>query len=323
MSGPVRVEDVDAEAGASPVEAGSPAHPILEVTPSRTTQVGSVTVRRALPRRDRRTVGAWCFADHMGPVPVDGDHRIDIGPHPHMGLQTVTWLVAGELVHHDSLGSEQPIKPGQLNLMTAGHGVAHAEEGPGWYRGDLHGIQLWVAQPERTRHGPPAFEHHAELPRVELATGVATVLIGGLGAARSPARHDTDGVGVDLALRPGRSVVELRPGFEHAVVVLDGAVALDGAGDLDGTVVEPGHLAYLGTGRTELAISARAPARALLLGGEPFESPISMWWNFVARTHDEIDAARQSWAAQDDRFGPVVSHLDRVPAPPTPWRPGR
>jgi len=312
----VRAEDVDARPSTTAVEAAPPAKPVLEVTPSRTTQVGAASVRRALPRRDRRTVGAWCFADHMGPVAVTEDREVDIGPHPHIGLQTVTWLVAGELVHHDSLGSEQPIRPGQLNLMTAGHGVAHAEEGTGRYRGDLHGIQLWVAQPEGTRHGPPAFEHHADLPQVELAAGVATVLIGGLGSARSPARHDTDGLGVDLRLRPGRSVVELQPGFEHAVVVLEGAVALDG------TVVVPGNLAYLGFARDELAISARTPTRALLLGGVPFEAPISMWWNFVARTHDEIDAARQSWEAQDDRFGPVVSSLARIPAPPTPWRPG-
>jgi quercetin 2,3-dioxygenase len=322
MSGPVRTEDV-------PVDGvdGGPEGGVVEVTPSRTAQVGRLPVRRALPQRQRRTVGAWCFADHTGPVDVDEQHGADIGPHPHIGLQTVTWLVAGELLHRDSLGSEQVIRPGQLNLMTAGHGVVHAEESTGRYRGEMQGVQLWVAQPERTRHGPPAFEHLAELPRAELGAGTArvtvTVLTGELAGGgvdlRSPARQDTPGVGLDLELRRDGAfaVVPLDPAFEHALVVVTGAVALPG-----GTIVEPGHLAYLGLGRQELALGAAGeePARALLLGGVPFEAPVSMWWNFVARTHDEIDAARRAWEAHDEsRFGPVASGLDRIPAPPTPW----
>ena len=319
MSGPVRTEDVPVD----PVEgvAGG-AGAVVEVTPSRASRVGALQVRRALPQRQRRTVGAWCFADHMGPVAVDDQHRADIGPHPHIGLQTVTWLVAGELLHRDSLGSEQAIRPGQLNLMTAGHGVVHAEESTG-YRGELHGVQLWVAQPERSRHGAPAFEHHAELPRAELGTGAATatVLVGELAGTgvRSPARHDTDGVGLELVVPPGTATVPLQPAFEHALVVVEGALAL-----ADGTVVEPGHLAYLGLGRDEIVLTAPAPepARALLLGGVPFEAPVSMWWNFVARDHAEIDAARQAWEAQDDaRFGAVATNLARIPAPPTPWSP--
>lgn len=313
MSGPVRTEDVPAGDAATTGPAPA-AVPILEVTPSREAQVGAVRVRRALPRRTRRTVGPWCFVDHMGPVPVTEERGVDIGPHPHIGLQTVTWLVAGEMLHRDGLGSEQAIRPGQLNLMTAGHGLAHAEEATGRYRGDMHGVQLWVAQPERTRHGPPAFEHHAVLPRVELGAGQATVLVGalaGLTGTRSPARSDTGQVGVDLDLRAGETVVPLDPSFEHALVVLEGAVSVGG------TIVEPGHLAYLGEGRDELGVSG--PARALLIGGEPFEAPVVMWWNFVARTRDEIVEARRSWEARDDRFAPVASTLDRIPAPPTPW----
>jgi quercetin 2,3-dioxygenase len=317
MSGPVRVEDVPVDPAGDDGPGVEP--PVVEVTPSRASQVGRLTVRRALPRPQRRTVGAWCFADHMGPVTVTEQDPADIGPHPHIGLQTVTWLVAGELLHRDSLGSEQPIRPGQLNLMSAGHGVVHAEESKGRYAGELHGIQLWVAQPERTRHAAPAFEHHAELPRVELGTADATVLIGETAGARSTARHDTDGVGVELVLRPGTAVVPLRPDFEHALIVLAGALAIDGAG---GTVVEPGHLAYLGIGRDEIALTAREPARAVLLGGVPFEARVSMWWNFVARTHDEIDDARRAWAGDDEhRFGPVATSLARIPAPATPWSP--
>jgi quercetin 2,3-dioxygenase len=313
MSGPVRAEDVPA--GDAATTGPAPATvPILEVTPSREAQVGAVRVRRALPRRTRRTVGPWCFVDHMGPVPVTEERGVDIGPHPHIGLQTVTWLLAGEMLHRDGLGSEQAIRPGQLNLMTAGRGLAHAEEATGRYRGDMHGVQLWVAQPERTRHGPPAFEHHAELPRVELGAGEATVLVGtlvGLAETRSPARSDTGQVGVELDLRAGEAVVPLDPSFEHALVVLEGAVSVDG------TIVEPGHLAYLGEGRDELGVSG--PARALLVGGEPFEAPVVMWWNFVARTRDEIVEARRSWEAREGRFAPVASTLDRIPAPPTPW----
>ena len=186
MSGPVGTVDAPpTEARASAVKPAC-----VEITPSREAVVGAMRVRRALPRIGRRTVGAWCFADHMGPELVTETQGLDIGPHPHTGLHTVTWLVAGEVLHRDSLGSEQVIRAGQLNLMTAGQGVTHSEEATGRYRGQLHGVQLWVAQPEPTRNGPAAFEHHAELPQLELDSAVATVLVGSFADAVSPARHD-------------------------------------------------------------------------------------------------------------------------------------
>jgi redox-sensitive bicupin YhaK (pirin superfamily) len=287
----------------------------LVVEPSREAQVGDSTVRRALPRRGHRTVGAWCFADHLGPEPADGGVGTGIGPHPHIGLQTVTWLVEGEVLHHDSLGSEQLVRPGQLNLMTAGHGIAHAEEGTERSGGrPKHGIQLWVAQPEATRHGPPAFEHHADLPRVELDRGEAAVLVGSFAGTTSPARADTDHLGAELVLAAGRTVVPLVAGHEHAMVVMDGAV------EVDGETVVPGFLAYLDVGRDELALDVAESARLMLLGGTPFESAISMWWNFVARDHDEITAARTAWQQGDeDRFGDVTSLLGRIDAPGLPW----
>jgi redox-sensitive bicupin YhaK (pirin superfamily) len=282
----------------------------VEVFDSRTAQVGDMTVRRALPRRrPRRTVGAWCFADHMGPATIDEQHPADIGPHPHTGLQTVTWLVAGELLHRDSLGSEQRIRAGECNLMTAGHGVAHAEEMTDGYRGPLHGIQLWVAQPEATRHGDAAFEHLVELPAVDLDHAIATVIVGDFAGAHSPARRDTDHAGVQLALRPGRSTAPLRPAYEHALIVLDGAA------EIDGTVVTPGHLAYLGPGRDELVVSARDETQAMLLGGVPFGEEIQMFWNYVVRSDDEVDAAVASWNEDDGRFGTVKSPLARIPSP--------
>ncbi len=309
MSGPVTTAD----APAADREPGHPAVRCIEISEDREASVGRFAVRRALPRRARRTVGAWCFADHMGPAEVDETSGLDIGPHPHIGLQTVTWLVAGEVLHRDSLGSEQVIKPGQLNLMTAGHGVAHSEEATGAYRGTLHGVQLWVAQPERTRHGPPAFEHHADLPRLQLEHGVATVLVGEVAGTSSPARHDTPLVGVDLALQRGESAVPLDPRFEHAVLVLDGAV------NLDGRDLAPGRLAYLGDGRDELAVRTPIRARAVLLGGVPFGEPLLMWWNFVARTRAEVESACAGWRAASDRFPAFRSPLPRIPAPALPW----
>ena len=309
MSGPVRSDD----ALAVP-DAGHPETATLEVTDSREAVVGSTRVRRALPRRGRRTVGAWCFADHMGPADVEPERGIDIGPHPHTGLHTVTWLLDGEVLHRDSLGSEQVIRPGQLNLMTAGYGVAHAEESTGSYRGTLEGVQLWVAQPSSTRTGAAAFEHHASLPVADLGRATATVLAGELLGNASAARTDTPLTGVDLDLHGGVAEVPLRPDWEHALVVLRGAVAVDGTGP-----VEPGRMVYLGLGRDELAVDAPEPARALLLGGEPFGEPVVMWWNFVGRDRDDLDAAYRAWREGGDRFGRVASGLPRIPAPAPYW----
>ena len=220
MSGPVTAAD------AAPVGdvADPPVAACVEVTESRESQVGAFRVRRALPRRGRRTVGAWCFLDHMGPAAIDKTHGLDVAPHPHIGLQTVTWLLEGEAVHRDSLGSEQVIAPNQLNLMSAGRGVSHSEEGTGRYRGQLQGVQLWIAQPSTTRDGAPAFEHHGELPRVEHDRAVATILVGELHGTASPARRDSDLAGLDLDLRPGSTTLPLRPDYEHAVVVVTGVV---------------------------------------------------------------------------------------------------
>lgn len=308
MSGPVASRDAEPDR-----EAGHPAPVTVEVTDSREAEVGEMRVRRALPRRARRMVGPWCFVDHMGPAAVTEDRGIDIGPHPHIGLQTVTWLLAGEVLHKDSLGSEQVIRPGQLNLMTAGNGVSHSEEATGRYQGPLHGVQLWVAQPERTRHSNPDFEHHPELPRRELDNGTATVIVGNLDGTTSPARRDTDHIGVDLDLRKGSSTLPAVGSSEHAVVVLEGAVTVDDH------VLEPGHLGYLGTGRDEIRLSVTADARALLIGGAPFEESILMWWNFVARTKHEIIDAHRQWASAGERFGRVGSRLPRIPVDPPPW----
>src|SRR3954465_2271626 len=321
MSGPLDAVDGASEATATPAQP-----PLVEVTDGREAVVGTTTVRRVLPRRTRRTVGAWCFADHMGPEEVTETTGLDIGPHPHMGLHTVTWLVEGAVLHRDSLGSEQLIRPGQLNLMTAGNGIAHAEEHVRTYRGTMHGVQLWVAQPSDTRNGASDFAHHPEprdpgkgaadfahrggLPRAEIGGAVATVLIGELAGVVSPARQDTPLLGADLAIQPGVTTWPLRADFEHALVVLDGEVAVGEH------VVRPGQLGYLGLGRHALELSAPSASRVLLLGGAPFEEKLAMWWNFVGRTKEELAQARTQWATYDERFGEVASTLPRITAPP-------
>lgn len=287
----------------------------MEISPSRTATVGDAQVRRALPQRTRRTIGAWCFVDHFGPSSPGADDGLGVGPHPHCGLSTVTWLVDGMAVHTDSLGSEQPIRPGQLNLMSAGHGIAHAEQTPADRRGPMHGVQFWVAQPESTRHGAPAFEHHADLPTTGIGGLAATVLLGAFGDLSSPARADTELVGVELlGDSGGPTVLPLDPTFEHAVVVIEGRI------ELDGVPVGVDELAYLPNGAAHVTAATDGPARWLLIGGVPFEAPVQMWWNFVGRSRGEMVAAVDDWNAADGRFGEVRSDLARIPAPVPPWR---
>lgn len=302
MSGPLATKDVD------PDHHDEPTPPCVEVIEGRVAEVGGVPVTRVLPRRQRRTIGAWCFADHFGPTPVDVA-TMDVGPHPHIGLHTVTWLVEGEVLHRDSLGSEQLIRPGQLNLMTAGNGVSHSEETPDDISGDLHGIQFWVAQPESTRFGDPAFEHHAHLPQVDLGDGAkGTLLVGTLADQSSPARMDSPIIGVDLLIE-STVVAPLDPEFEHGIIILEGSL------NLDGTELLPGSVAYLGVGRDELFANTDEHTRAMLIGGPPLEADLVMGWNFVGRTRDEVRQAGIDWNAGHERFGTVASPLSRIPAP--------
>ena len=287
---------------------------MLEIVEGHETRVGEIDVVRVLPRRARRTVGAWCFVDLMGPATVEATSGIDVAPHPHTGLQTVTWLHHGEVLHRDSLGTEQTIVPGQLNLMTAGHGIAHSEEHTGSYAGELAGVQLWIAQPESTRHGAGAFDHLVDLPQVDLPGVEAIVMVGSFEGAESGADVATPLVGVDLLVRQ-RSSLPLEPSFENAMVVLEGTVRIDDE------VVAPRRLAWLGDGRDEVVVEpvGAGPVRVLLLGGEPLDEPPLLWWNFVARTREEIEEAHASWVAGDGRFGAVRSDLPRIIPDAPPW----
>ncbi|GAA3515907.1 pirin family protein [Actinocatenispora rupis] len=291
-----------------------PAEPVHETLPGREVLLGeSTVVRRLLPTLGRRLVGAWCFLDHYGPDDIADAAGMQVPPHPHTGLQTVSWLLDGEVLHRDSLGSLATIRPGELGLMTAGAAIAHSEESPPVHPALLHGTQLWVALPDADRHVRPAFEHHPDLPVLTERGLSATVLLGTLAGATSPGTTYTPLVGADLTLAARAATrLPLEPDFEYAVL------SAAGAAEIDGAPLALGALMYLGTGRTELPIRTDAAARLLLLGGEPFAEQIVMWWNFVARSHDEIAAARAEWA-DGGRFGTVHGyHGERLPAPALP-----
>ncbi|GAA3102321.1 pirin family protein [Streptosporangium carneum] len=298
-------------------ECGGPedvaAGPVSELLTGRDVVLGgprAMKVTRTLPNRDVRMVGAWCFLDHYGPERT----AMRVPPHPHTGLQTVSWLVEGEVLHRDCLGNEQLIRPGQLNLMTTGRAISHSEDSPGDAR--LHGAQLWVALPSAHRHTAPHFEHHPTLPSLSGPGFTATVLMGELGGVVSPARTYSPLTGAEVSLDGGAEVgIPLRPDFEYAVL------ALSGTARADGTELVPGPLLYLGTGRSELALAAEGPTRLLLLGGEPFEERIVMWWNFVGRDHEEIVRFRREWMT-GDAFGTVPGTTAApLPAPELPGVP--
>ena len=282
----------------------------FEVSQARIATVGDMSVRRLLPLRLRRSIGAWCFVDHYGPVSVDGVTGMAVPPHPHIGLQTVTWLFEGNVLHRDSLGSEQMIKPGQLNLMTSGRGIAHAEESPVEHDPQLHGVQLWVALPDASRFTEPAFEHHAELPFMGSDGLTITVFIGCLTGTCSPAATFSHLVGAQLvASRDVHTRLAVNPDFEHAVFVVEGRARV---GDADLT---PGAMIYAPTGQLNIPISAPMGTTLLLLGGVPLGERLLMWWNFVARSPHEMAAAVADW--RDGKFGEVGGYAgEPLKAPP-------
>ena len=282
----------------------------LQAYPNRDVSLGALTVTRVLPIRDRRMIGPWCFLDRFGPLSFGDDKPMDVAPHPHTGLQTVTWLIEGEVLHDDSLGSEATARPGGVNVMTSGRGIAHAEQTPRQHSGRLNGAQLWVALPDAHRHVEPSFDGIERVPVLESPGGIVQVFAGSLGALQSPGRHFSELTGADVQVHPGESVsMDLRADFEHAVLVLDGDCAVDGE------PLEPRMLYYLGLRRTDATFSSRNGGRLMLIGGPPFPERILMWWNFVARTPEEITQFRDDWEARR-RFGDVPSYQGgRLAAP--------
>ncbi|MEU6990970.1 pirin family protein [Streptomyces sp. NPDC046465] len=285
------------------------AEPVRELLSPRRVRLGASTeVRRLLPNLGRRMIGAWAFVDHYGPDDIADEPGMQVPPHPHMGLQTVSWLHDGEVLHRDSTGSLQTIRPRELGLMTSGRAISHSEESPKPHARFLHGAQLWVALPDAHRHTDPKFEHHAELPTVTAPGVEATVLLGDLDGSRSPGSTYSPIVGADLTLTSGTEArLPLDPDFEYGVLSMSGEV------HVDGVPVLPGSMLYLGCGRTELPLRADSDAGLMLLGGEPFDEELIMWWNFVGRTQEEIEQARADWMT-GSRFGEVKGY-DGTPLP--------
>jgi len=299
----------------------------------------AMPVLRSLPNKYRHFIGAWCFADHYGPVDLEAAHGMDVQPHPHTGLQTVSWLIRGDVVHRDSIGSVSRIAPGAVNLMTAGRGISHSEVSPDAGDRDplLHGVQLWVALPEAVRDRAPAFASAggAELPTVVLehagAGGsgiVATVFLGEYFGQAAPGETHTPIVGAELRFTScSDALLPLEARFEHGILACSPGIRVD---DVELPV---GTIGYLPAGRERVAISAGDDGIAILLGGEPFDEEIVMFWNFVGSSHDEVRAAREEWQAEIEadltsaarpRFGVVEGHGRTViPAPELPTVPLR
>lgn len=291
----------------------------VEILESRDVPLGgprAMRVRRTLPQRQRSLIGAWCFADHYGPEDVRARPGMDVPPHPHTGLQTVSWLFAGEIEHRDSGGVHALVHPGELNLMTAGDGICHSEVSTPATT-ILHGVQLWVALPDSARRTTRGFEHYSPQP-VTSSGAVLTVFLGSLAGQTSPVHTYTPLLGAQVELSVGASVqLDVDPAFEHGLIVDRGAVAMSGA------AVRAAELAYQGPGAHTLILTntGTEPVRAVLLGGEPFTEELLMWWNFVGRSHQEIVEFREQWQARSPRFGTVLDYHGGpqwLPAPPLP-----
>nr|WP_242441046.1 pirin family protein [Streptomyces sp. CB02923] len=288
----------------------------VEVHPPRDVPLGgprAMTVRRTLPQRGRSLIGAWCFADHYGPDNVAETGGMDVAPHPHTGLQTVSWLFSGEIEHRDSLGTHAYVRPGELNLMTGGRGISHSEVSTGRTT-VLHGVQLWVALPGEHVGTAADFQHHVP-GSVRVGGAAVSVFLGALAGVTSPVRTFTSLLGAEIVLDPGATAgLAVDPAFEHGLLVDQGDVRLGG------TLLRPAELGYVAPGSDRLVVTnaSDAPARAVLLGGTPFEEEIVMWWNFVGRSQRDIEEARQDWMT-GTRFGEVHGYDgDRLPAPELP-----
>ncbi|MGY0021330.1 pirin family protein [Streptomyces sp. cg35] len=304
------------DTGTGPVHGAS--GPGAEVLTARDVPLGgprAMTVRRTLPQRARTLIGAWCFIDHYGPDDVADSGGMDVAPHPHIGLQTVSWLFSGEIEHRDSLGSHAMVRPGELNLMTSGHGISHSEVSTPATT-VLHGVQLWVALPERHRDTGRDFQHYVPEPVRTDDGAEVSVFLGSLAGATSPVRTFTPLLGAELLLAPRASLtLAVDSGFEHGLLVDRGAVTL---GD---TPLKQAELGYLAPGSDTVTITNETDtaARTVLLGGPPFDEEVVMWWNFIGRSHQDIVEARQAWQDASDRFGAVEGYPgDRLPAPALP-----
>ena len=277
----------------------------LQRFPTRVADVGGIPIHRAIPQASLRKVGAWCFLDHAGPAlpPPPG---MQVGPHPHIGLQTFTWMIEGEVLHRDSLGTEQIIRPGEVNLMTAGHGIAHSEEAQTL---GVHAAQLWIALPDSHRNIAPRFQHYSELPQTQLDDLSVTVLAGEALGLTSPAEVHSPLMGIDLlagnTASTARATLPLRLDFEHAVMSMSGEV------QVEGQVLPSEEVIYLPAGTKEVHLECTPNSRLIIIGGEPMDEAILVWWNFVGRTTEEMQQAQVQWEAEVSSDADTINGLPR------------
>lgn len=273
-----------------------------------------LSIDRALPSRQLRTIGAWCFLDHLGPVQVkNGQGGIDVGPHPHIGLQTFTWMIKGHIWHQDSLGFRQLIAPKQINLMTSGEGIVHTEETPADIEDEfLHSVQLWIALPEGQKDMPPAFEHYPELPQFQHNGVDMTLLVGTLLGHTSPVKLHSRLLATELYTTTAQTLtLPLQSEFEYGVLVLEGQADVGEVSALDNQT-----LVYFPVGGTELSLKLEMNTRVFIVAGEPLVQSPLLWWNFVADDHETVAQARADWAGGSPRFGEVNGYAGpRMAAP--------
>lgn len=284
--------------------------------PGRQSTLGTgLTISRVLPNAKLRMVGPWCFLDHIGPVTFSPTDMIDVAPHPHIGLQTATWMIDGELLHKDSLGYTQVIRPGQLNLMTAGHGISHSEESPEGRSPNVHGVQFWIALPKQKKDIAAEFEHFPQLPMRQYSRSFFTLFIGEHDGMESPATAHSPILGAEIVSPDADAfALPLETSFEYALMVIAGEAELDIDGETNALV--PNSLYYLGGSRDQLMLKTKDNTRVMLIGGESFAEPVSLWWNFVGHSNEDIHQAKQDWE-NNDRFGEVKAYTKgtRLSAP--------
>ena len=275
-----------------------------------TTRTG-IDIRRTLPHRYLRTIGAWCFVDHYGPT--SQKDAMSIAAHPHVGLQTASWLFTGEVEHRDSLGKIQVIHPGELNLMTAGFGIAHSELSLD-SANEMHGVQLWIVLPDGERNRIPSFDHHQDLPILNVGGLRAKLFVGDFMGQHSPAKVFTELVGVEIDVAPGSTIsIPLNQKFEYGVLLVLGDL------NVNSTTIPLTNLDYMPAGPGSLDVTSVTGAKFILLGGEPFPEDIVMWWNFIGRSHEEIVQMRTEWNSQTERFPTFEDRIHgRIPAPEMP-----
>lgn len=270
----------------------------------------SVQVERTLPHRDLRRIGAWTFLDNFSTPP--GKDQMKVAAHPHTGLQTVTWLFDGKVRHQDSLGSDVQVEPGELNLMTAGYGVAHSELSV-LEKSKLAGVQLWIALPDVARNNKPEFQHYSNLPTVRMKNSQLRLFAGSFAEIKSPAKFYSPLIGAEINLSDPNLEIPLDIEWEHGFLLIDGEV------QINQITLEPGDLYFLPKGTINASLQSSTRAKLIFIGGEPLRDPLVIWWNFIGRNHEEILAMRFAWENHDERFPDFKNAIgERIPAPQLP-----